>query len=101
MQIKLDKIYIPSEKIISRLIDDTLIIVPVETGTGSVDFDESLYSLEDIGREIWEKLGSKITVEKLCSDLTDKYNASLETILKDVIDLLKDLLEKGLIIEYR
>ena len=101
MEIKINKIYIPSEKIISRLIDDTLIIVPIETDLGCVDFDESLYSLEDIGKDIWERLRHKITVEKLCSDLTDKYNASLEIITKDVLDLLADLLEKGLISEYR
>lgn len=100
MKIKLNKIYIPSKKVISRLIDETLIIVPIETGVGCVDFDESLYSLEDIGKDIWERLNQKSTVEKLCSDLTSKYNASLETITNDVVDLLEDLLEKDLIIEY-
>ncbi|MDA3917428.1 MAG: PqqD family protein [Deltaproteobacteria bacterium] len=101
MQIELNKIYIPSKKIVSRLIDDTLIIVPVETGTGSVDFDESLYSLEETGKKIWEKLNSHITIQQLCSDLANEYNASKETITKDVTDLMQDLLKKGLIVEYQ
>lgn len=98
--IKLDKIYIPSEKIVSRVIDTNLIIVPIEGNNGCVDLDESLYALEDIGKDIWERLNQKITVEKLCADLILTYEAPLETITKDVIELLNDLLEKRLIVEY-
>ncbi len=100
MQIKPEKIYVPSNKIISRMIDDTLIIVPVESGTGAVDFDESLYSLENTGREIWDRLDGKISVEKLCAELAEQYNAPLGTITLDVIELLEELMEKGLIVEY-
>jgi len=101
IMIKPEKIYIPSDKIIARFIDETLIIVPVETDTGTVDFDESLYSLEDTGREIWDRLGAKITVEKLCAELAEKYNAPLGTITLDVIELLEELLNKGLIVDYK
>ncbi len=100
MEIQPEKIYVPSEKIVSRFIDDTLIIVPVETGTGSVDFDESLYSLEDTGLEIWNMLPRKITVKKLCAELAGKYNSSISKITLDVIELLEDLMKKGLIAEY-
>ncbi len=98
-KIHLNKIYVPSEKIIARQIEDDLIIVPVEAGNGTVDFDESLYSLEGTGREIWEKLKNKDTVKDLCVGLAAEYDASIDTITRDVSDLLSDLLTKGLIVE--
>jgi hypothetical protein len=101
VKIDLNKIYIPSEKIIARHIEDDLIIVPVEAGTGTVDFDESLYSLEGTGREIWENLKTKTNVEIICSQLADEYDAPLDTIIKDVTELLTELLIKGLIVELR
>lgn len=98
-KINLNKIYVPSGKIIARQIEDDLIIVPIEVGTGVVDFDDCLYSLEGTGREIWEKLKDKIILKTLCSDLAEEYDAPQDTIIKDVIELLEDLLAKGLIVE--
>jgi len=96
-KISLNHIYIPSKKVISRLIEDDLIIVPVESDT--IDFDHSLYSLKDIGKEIWGQLNKKNTIKKLCHDLSLEYNASIEIIQKDVMELLTDLLDKGLIVK--
>lgn len=103
MNIKIDltKIYLPSDKIVAREIDNDLIIVPVEVGNGMVDFDESLYSLEGIGREIWERLKKRESVEGLCAGLAKEYDAPLDIIIKDVTDLLGELLAKGLVVESR
>lgn len=101
MKIKINKIYIPSDKVISRSIDKTLIIIPVEMNSNSIDFNEALYSLESIGIEIWNRLSDKIPVKTLCLELEKKYNASLETITNDVLELLTDLADKGLIIEQK
>lgn len=98
-KIYLNRVYIHSEKIVARLIEDELIIVPVEAGTFDAEFDYSLYSLKGIGRIIWEMLDKKITVQKLCSDLALEYNATNEIIKKDVIELLSDLLAKNIIAE--
>jgi hypothetical protein len=100
-KIDLNKIYVLSEKIVARQIEDDLIIVPIEAGNGTVDFDESLYSLEGTGRAIWEKLKDKTSVAVLCSELADEYDAPLDIIIKDVTELLGDLLAKGLIAESR
>lgn len=93
--IHLEQIYIPSKKIVTRIIEDDFIIVPIESDT--IDFDHSLYSLTRTGREIWQSLNRHTTIEKICSDLVEKYDAPFETISKDVLELLKELLDKRLI----
>ena len=98
-QIDLTKIYVPSDKIIARQIEDNIILVPFEVGTGTVGFDESLYSLEGTGKEIWEKLSEKLSVKSLCDQLSDNYDESVDIIVKDVIELLSDLFARGLIVE--
>lgn len=98
-KIELNKIYIPSEKVVARQIEDELIIVPIESDTFNAEFDYALYSLKDTGKDIWKKLDKKMTIEKLCSDLADEYDAPVDIITKDALDLLGELFTKGLIIE--
>lgn len=95
----LNKIYVPSDSIVTRIIEDDIIIVPIDSDT--VDFNHSLYSLTKTGVVIWGKLNSSVTVEQICLDLSKKYDAPLTTIQKDVFELLQDLLEKNLIVEYK
>jgi len=97
-KIELNKIYIPSDKVVSRLIEDELIIVPIESDT--IDFDHTLFSLTKTGREIWERLDKETTVQQICTDFSKKYNASIDTISADVVELLEDLLKRQLILPY-
>ena len=97
--IRLDQIYVPAETIVTRVIEDDLVIVPIESDT--IDFNQSIYSLTETGKEIWTRLNRNTTVEKICSDLSDKYEAHFDTILKDVLDLLEDLLAKKLVIQIK
>ncbi len=96
-KISLHNRYVPSKKVVSRLIEGDLIIVPVESDT--IDFDHSLYALKDTGKEIWERLSQKITIKELCYDLSIEYNTSIELIQKDAMELLNDLLERNLIVQ--
>ena len=100
-KIEPQKVYFPSEKVVARQIEDELIIIPIEADTFDAEFDYALYSLKDTGKNIWKKLDEKIPVEKLCSSLANEYDAPLDIITKDVIHLLDELLEKGIIIELK
>ena len=98
-KLSVDQVYIPSDKIITRLIENELIIVPIEADT--VDFDHSLYSLTNTGRQVWQRLNRDTTVDMLCTDLCATYDASYETIVHDVLELLAELLERRLIIRLK
>ena len=57
MDIKLDLIYVPSEDVVARIIEDEIIIVPLVAGIG--DADEELYTMNETGRAIWQRLDGK------------------------------------------
>ena len=93
--INLDQIYVPSDSIVSRYIENELIIVPIDSDT--IDLEHSLYSLNKIGIQIWKRLDPSTTIDQICLDLAEKFEAPLETIQNDVLELIDDLLEKNLI----
>jgi hypothetical protein len=93
--ISLEDVYVPSEKVIARNIEDEIIIVPIEDGVA--DFNDALYSLNETGRKIWEQFSPETTLGMICSRLTEAYNASIETIQEDVFNLIDKLGEMGII----
>ncbi len=58
---------------------------------------EKYYGLDPVGSEIWKRISSPVTVEKLISVLTEEYGGEEETIKNDVIPFLNRLLEEGMI----
>lgn len=98
-EISLTAIYLPSEKIVSRMIEGEILIIPIEDGLANIN--DAMFSLNGTGLAIWENLNSENDVATICSNLALTFNASTDQIRKDVIGFLKTLLEKQLIIEYR
>lgn len=85
----LEDVYVPSEKVIARNIEGEIIIVPIEDGVA--DFNDALYSLNETGRRIWEQLGPETSLKMICDRLAEEYKASMETIEKDVFNLIDTL----------
>lgn len=94
--IDMNAVYTPSPKLVTRVIEEEMIIVPIESGVA--DIDDALYSLNPTGRVIWEMLEQKRTVNDICFFLCDEYNASQEEIKTDLMDLLEELFNLNLII---
>jgi Coenzyme PQQ synthesis protein D (PqqD) len=55
------------------------------------------YGLGIIGSEIWKKLQFPVRVGDLIANLTEEYEGSRETIERDVLELLSQLADEGLI----
>ena len=55
------------------------------------------YALGGIGSDIWLRLQSPVRVENLIAELTEEYDAAPGLIEKDVLELLTQLAEEGLI----
>lgn len=91
----MDSVYLPSDKIVAREIEDELIIVPIESGFA--DFNDTLYSLNETGRAVWNLLDKKKTVKYICEKLSESYKAPADTIEKDVVQLLEELLGMGIV----
>ena len=97
INICLDAVYIPSENIVAREIEGELIIVPLVSGIG--DMEDELYTLNKIGRAIWDKLDGKKTLKDLVKDLSAEYDAPIKEIEEDVIGLVEELFKRRMLSE--
>lgn len=94
-KVKREDIYAPSDEIVARDIEGELIIVPLTAGIG--DMEDELFTLNDSGRAIWEKLDGNKSVDDIISELSEQYEAEPGEIGKDVTGLLEELLKRKII----
>ena len=93
----LNGVYIPSEDIVAREIEDEIIIVPLTGGIG--DMEDELFTLNETGKAIWKKLDGKKKLVDLVRELQEEYEATEEEIKQDVIGLTEELLKRKILIE--
>jgi hypothetical protein len=98
MKVKADlgACYIPSENIVVREIEGELIIVPLTSGIG--DMEDELFTLNQTGRAIWERLDGRKPLGDIAGELSAEYEASPEEIERDVIGLVQELLKRKIIV---
>ena len=57
-----------------------------------------LYTLNETGRSIWERIDGKCSVQMIASDLAREYTASFDMITKDVIGLAGELIKRKILV---
>ena len=95
--VRLEAAYAPSEDTVAREIEGELVIVPLATGMG--DMEDDLFTLNDTGRAIWDKLDGKRTVADIVADLAALFDAPATAIQTDVIEFMQEVLKRGMIVE--
>ena len=95
-KIELDVAYIPSEDIVAREIEGELIIVPLVSGIG--DMEDELFTLNDTGRAIWNRLDGQKSLRDIVEELSTNYEDSGGEIEKDVIGLMGELLKRRMVV---
>jgi hypothetical protein len=88
--------YLPSEDIVVREIEGELIIVPLTSGVG--DMEDELFTLNETGKAIWEKLDGRKTLEHVVCELRAEFEASPGEIERDVIGLVEELLKRKMLV---
>jgi len=97
MKVKKERIYAPSENVVARLIEDEIILVPITSGIG--DMEDELYTLNETGRKIWHSLDGKASLKTIINKLVKEYKADPGFIEEDVLGLVEELLQRGILIE--
>jgi len=95
--INIDGIYIPSEDVVAREIEGELIIVPLVAGIG--DMEDELFTLNETGKAIWDRLNGKTSLREIIKDLRIEYNADPNFIEEDVLGWVNELVRRGMLIE--
>lgn len=81
----------------ARNIEDELIIVPLTFGIG--DMEEEIYTLNETGRAIWEKLDGQKSLREVIEALKTEFEAAPEEIDGDVLGLVGELLKRRMVVE--
>ncbi len=97
MKGRLDAVYTPSEDIVAREIEGEIIIVPLVAGIG--DMEDELYTLNDTGKAIWDKLDGKNSLQDVIEHLSAEFETLAGEIENDVIGLVEELLKRRMIVE--
>jgi len=94
-QIILETICTPSEDVVAREIEGEVVIVPLVAGIG--DADDELYTLNETGQAIWQKLDGQRTLKDVAASLVSEYNTPLADIENDVLGFASELTRRGIL----
>jgi hypothetical protein len=96
VEARLDAVYAPSEDIVARSIEGELIIVPLVAGIG--DLEDELYSLNETGKAVWDRLDGKKKLKEVLAELSAEFDAPAGEIEKDLIGLVEELLRRRILV---
>lgn len=98
-KVSLKSIYKISEDVVARKVQEEFIIIPITSGIG--DLEDEIYSLNDTGLAIWERLDGKRSLKDLVHELESEFEAPEIEIEKDVLGLAEELLKRKMLVEVR
>ena len=88
--------YLRNPDIVSRAIGDEIILVPVRRSLVAI---RSLFTLNQTGGFVWDRLAAPRTVGELATALTGDFDVTFDRANEDVRRLLKQLLQEGCVTE--
>jgi len=95
-KVSLDKFYMPSEDVVARNIEGELIIVPLVAGVG--DMEDELYTMNETGKTIWDRLDGKKKLKDVLGELFAEFEAPKEEIEQDLIGLVNELVRRKILV---
>ncbi len=88
--IQLDNTYAKDPLIVSRLIDDEVILVPIRQNVGDL---ESIYTLNETAARFWELLDGQRTLADICDLVVTEYEVDQEEAQSELVEFIKQLEE--------
>ncbi|HYL86033.1 MAG TPA: PqqD family protein [Candidatus Angelobacter sp.] len=83
-----------STAVVSRLIADETLVVPIRSGVGDLD---AIYSFNSLGSDLWSLLEKEVSVEEMCSWVIEHYEVTEEQALGDIRVFVGELVGTGLV----
>ena len=95
--VSLEKVYVPSEDIVAREIEGQIIIVPLVRGIA--DMEEELFTLNETGKAIWQRLDGARTLGDVVKELIEEFEGA--EIGSDVLGFVEELMNRRILVEAR
>lgn len=72
--------------------NEQILTTPIDNDMGLMDIEKGYYyTLDEIGRSVWEKIQNQTTIEDVVNQLVREYDANSKVCMDDVIELLSML----------
>jgi len=91
-------VYAISKDVIRRKVEDKVVLIPLFGGN---NIDVELFTISKTGKVILDKLDGTKSLEKIIKELAMQFDTPLEEIERDVMQLIKELLARKLIVKWR
>lgn len=80
------------------LVSPDCVSCPVEDGIAILDLKSNIYySLDAVGTSIWGKMSNPASLDDLTRAVSSEYEVTPDQCRGDIEDLLKDMLQNGLL----
>ena len=89
-------VYTVSEDVVAREIEGEIIIVPLVAGIG--DLEDDLFTLNDTGKAIWDRLDGRRSLDEVIAELAAEYQAAPGEIATDVLGLVQELVNRSILV---
>ncbi len=86
--------YVRSTSVVSRVIAEETLIVPIRRGVGDLS---SIYSLNPTASAIWNALAEPRTKDEIVEVLAQQFDVPTGTVLSDVEAFLSEMSTAGLV----
>lgn len=80
-----------SERALIQRAESTLVLLDLDTG--------EYYALNEVGGRVWELCDGVRSVSEVMATIRDEYEAPAETIEADVLEVLGELTDEGLLVQ--
>ena len=91
-----DSVVRVSDDVVARRIESEIIIVPLAAGIG--DLEDELYTLNDTGKAIWDRLDGTRTLGGIADELETLFAAGPHEVERDVIGLVDELVRRRMLV---
>lgn len=94
-QLNLDAVCACSENVVARAIEGEIVIIPLVAGIG--DEEDELYTLNETGQAIWQKLDGHRTLREVAESLAETFESSQGELKADVLGFASELTRRGIL----
>jgi len=97
MKIDPRTVYALSEDVVAREIQGVIVIVPITSNIGNME--DELFTLNEYGKAIWERLDGKTPLENILQALYKEFEAPEKTIREDAMNFIAELEKRKIVVE--
>jgi len=86
-----------SEDVVAREVEGEFLIIPIASGVG--DMEDELYSLNECGKAIWDKLDGEKNLDKIKDELVEEYDVAAKEMQDDIVGFVVELLKRKILVK--